>query len=144
MLSYSVTDQIMDVDTLIGHVKKLGGYIEETTNNSLVKVEKAYAAALWQADKNLGAFLIFDKVRVCIRPYYYDSYEEGAVGTSKLHGVPLAYEHLDVVSRVETFNRNALEYYKGGLAEGFKLPAPYVIKDLKPFKMKNAAGNKTA
>lgn len=144
MLSYSVTDQIMDVDTLIAHVKKLGGYIEETTNNSLVKVEKAYAAALWQADKNLGAFLIFDKVRVCIRPYYYDDYEEGAVGTSKRHGVPLAYEHLDVVSRVETFNRNALEYYKGGLAEGFKLPAPYVIKDLKPFKMKNAAGNKTA
>ncbi len=144
MASYTDADKIMDVDTLIGHVKKLGGYVEEETDNILVKIEKGHAAVLWQADKNLGAFLIFDKVRVCIRPYYYDDYEEGAVGTSKRHGVPLAYEQLDVVSRVETFNRNALEYYKGGLAEGFKLPAPYVIKDLKPFKMKNAAGNKTA
>lgn len=143
MASYTDADKIMDVDTLIGHVKKLGGYVEEEKNSTLVKIEKGHAAVLWQGDKNLGAFLIFDKVRICIRPYFYDAYEEGAVGTRQKHNVPLAYEHLDVESRVEMFNRNALGFYKSGIAEGFKLPAPYEIKDLKPFKMKNAAGNKT-
>ena len=29
MASYTDADKIMDVDTLIGHVKKLGGYVEE-------------------------------------------------------------------------------------------------------------------
>ena len=144
MASYTDADKIMDVDTLIGHVKKLGGYVEEETDNTLVKIEKGHAAVLWQGDKNLGAFLIFDKVRICIRPYFFDAYEEGAVGTRQKHSVPLAYENLGVEQRVELFNKNAQEFYKSGIAEGFKLAAPYVIKDLKPFKMKNAAGNKAA
>ena len=59
MASYTDADKIMDVDTLIGHVKKLGGYVEEETNNTLVKIEKGHAAVLWQGDKNLGAFFTF-------------------------------------------------------------------------------------
>ena len=59
MASYTDADKIMDVDTLIGHVKKLGGYVEEETNNTLVKIEKGHAAVLWQGDKNLGAFVDF-------------------------------------------------------------------------------------
>lgn len=144
MAAYTDADKIMDVDTLIAHVKKLGGYVEEQTGNVLMKVEKGNAAVLWQGDKNLGAFLIFDKTRICIRPYFFDAYEEGAVGTKLNHTVPLAYENLDVEQRVALFNKNAQDFYKSGIAEGFNLRAPYEIKDLKPFKMKNAAGNKTA
>jgi hypothetical protein len=33
MAAYTDADKIMDVDTLIAHVKKLGGYVEEETNN---------------------------------------------------------------------------------------------------------------
>lgn len=135
-MAYKESDKLTDVDTLIGHVKKLGGYIEESEDNKLVKLTTGYAAVLYKGTENLGAFLIFDKVRICIRPYYYDEFEDGAIGTRKQHGVPLAFETLTVEQRVEQFNIKAVEFYKAGTGKGLKLPPAFEIKDLKPFKLK--------
>lgn len=144
MAGYTEADKILEVDTLITHVKTLKGYVEEETGNKLVKIEKGWAAVLFKDSVNQGAFLIFDKVRMCIRPYFFDSYEEGAVGTKLQHGVPLAYEHLDVEQRVALFNTNAKKFSQDSKDKGFKNIPLYEIKDLKPYKMKNASGNATS
>lgn len=142
MSKYTQEDQIMEVDALIGHIRQLEGYVDASGTPKLVKVEKGFAATLWHGSDNLGAFLVFDKLRICIRPYYYDEYEGGAVYTEHTHHVPLAYEHLSVEQRVEIFNKKSKEYYDKAIEQGFKLKAKYEIKDLKPFKMTNAAGKK--
>lgn len=133
-------EYIMEVDTLIKNVRALKGYIDESKQNEYVPVEKAYAACLYRGEENLGAFLIFERVRVCIRAYYYDDYEQGAVASTKSHHVPLAYEQHPVEKRVELFNTNAKQFYKESIEKGLKLPPPFEIRDLKPFKMKNATG----
>lgn len=139
MAEYKDTDKILSVDTLIGYIKNLKGYVEEELGSKLVPIEQGWAASLDKDGVNLGAFLIFDRVRLCIRPYYFDDYEEGAVGTKHHHGVTLAYENLGVEQRVDVFNKQAKKFYDDAKVKGLKNIPLYEIKDLKPFKMKNAS-----
>lgn len=125
-------DKILDVDTLITHIKHLKGYIAE---GRLVTLEKGWVATLYKDGVNLGAFIVLDKVKICIGPYYYDKFEEGVVVSKTHHGVPLAYEHLEITARVELFNKNAKHFVKVASEKQYTIPS-YEIKDLKPFKFK--------
>lgn len=139
MAQYDLALRILTSDELIEHIKALSGYVEEEQNNRLIKMESGSVAVLEKDGTPMGAFIVFEKKHVCIRPYYYDEFEGGAVGTKELFGVPLAYQHLKSIERVALFNQNALDQQKQALKNNFKNVPLYEIKSLKPFKFKNAS-----
>jgi hypothetical protein len=131
---YSEENKIYDSKELIKLIKSSGGYIALEESNKLTRLSKGYTATLYKGDLNLGAFILFEGSRFCMRPYYHDEVEETAVSTLETFNVVLAFENLPVEKRVKLFNEKAQETIDLASEKGYDIGEAYEIKDLERFK----------
>lgn len=138
MFEFNEETRIKDAKDLEQRIKAVSGYIDLEKGDDLIPFSNGYVATLYKGSEKLGAFLIHEHKRTCIKKFYYDEYEECVVCHKDNYGPTLAFENkANMNERIQAFNDRAIEVVNLAKKDGFDIGEAYVIKDLIRFKVKS-------